>query len=137
MQTIKKFMATHFLQYAMMLFSVVVLSLSGYSQNGPPPPSGGTGPGSIPDSPLGGVPFDWRMNLALLFAGVVFAFIIMKKIGTKIKTWMVEVIIPPTIGAAIGFITSEPIPDSHRMGAKLASTAITVISFGRSLVEIE
>jgi len=31
---------------------------------------------------------------------------------------MVEVIIPPTMGAAIGFITSEPMPDSHRIGAR-------------------
>ena len=39
---------------------------------------------------------------------------------------------PPTIGAAIGFITSEPTPDSHRIGTRLARTANTVISFGRS-----
>jgi hypothetical protein len=32
-----------------------------------------------------------------------------KNTGTSIKTWMVEVIMPPTIGAAIGFITSDPI----------------------------
>ena len=32
---------------------------------------------------------------------------------------MVEVTIPPTIGAAMGFITSEPMPDSHRIGARL------------------
>jgi len=37
-----------------------------------------------------------------------------------------------TIGAAIGFITSEPIPDSHRIGTRLASTAMTVMSLGRS-----
>ena len=45
---------------------------------------------------------------------------------------MVEVIIPPRIGAAIGFITSEPMPDSHRIGARLRTTAVTVISLGRS-----
>ena len=44
---------------------------------------------------------------------------------------MVEVIMPPTIGAAIGFITSEPMPDSHKMGMRLARTAVTVISLGR------
>ena len=44
---------------------------------------------------------------------------------------MVEVIMPPTIGAAIGFITSEPMPDSQRIGTRLASTAQTVMSFGR------
>src|ERR1700730_12555212 len=38
---------------------------------------------------------------------------------------------PPTIGAAIGFITSEPMPVSHKIGARLAKTATTVISFGR------
>jgi hypothetical protein len=32
------------------------------------------------------------------------------------STWMVEVIMPPTMGAAIGFITSEPTPDSQMMG---------------------
>ena len=43
-----------------------------------------------------------------------------------------EVIMPPTIGAAIGFITSEPTPVSHRMGTRLARTTQTVINFGRS-----
>ena len=38
---------------------------------------------------------------------------------------------PPTIGAAMGFITSDPTPVSHRIGARLARTAATVISFGR------
>jgi hypothetical protein len=38
---------------------------------------------------------------------------------------------PPTIGAAMGFITSEPIPLSQRMGKRLARTAVTVINFGR------
>ena len=40
---------------------------------------------------------------------------------------------PPTMGgggAAIGFITSEPIPVSHSIGARLASTATTVINLG-------
>src|SRR3954469_19902153 len=45
---------------------------------------------------------------------------------------MVEVIMPPTMGAAIGFMTSEPTPDSQRIGTRLASTAVTVISLGRS-----
>jgi len=31
---------------------------------------------------------------------------------------------PPTIGAAIGFITSDPIPDSQSIGAKLRMTAV-------------
>jgi len=29
---------------------------------------------------------------------------------------MVDVIMPPTIGAAMGFITSEPTPDSQSIG---------------------
>jgi len=36
---------------------------------------------------------------------------------------MVEVIMPPTIGAAISFITSEPTPDAQRMGIRLERTA--------------
>jgi len=59
-------------------------------------------------------------------------FISTKKPGTRIKAWVVDVIIPPTIGATIGFVTSEPMPLSARIGARLASTAVTVISFGRS-----
>src|SRR6202023_1912835 len=59
------------------------------------------------------------------------AFIITKKTGTRIRTFIVEVIMPPTIGAAIGFITSDPTPVSHRIGTRLARTAATVISLGR------
>src|ERR1035441_1580134 len=50
------------------------------------------------------------------------SFISAKKTGTRIKTWIVEVIIPPTRGPAIGFITSEPTPVSHRIGTRLART---------------
>ncbi len=56
-----------------------------------------------------------------------------KNTGTRMRTWMVDVTMPPTIGAAMGFITSEPIPVSQRMGRRLARTAVTVISFGRNL----
>jgi hypothetical protein len=35
---------------------------------------------------------------------------------------MVDVIMPSTSGAAIGFMTPEPMPLSQRMGTKLAST---------------
>ena len=59
------------------------------------------------------------------------SFNMAKNTGTRISTWMVEVIMPPTIGAAIGFITSEPIPDSHKIGARLSITTATVISLGR------
>jgi hypothetical protein len=44
---------------------------------------------------------------------------------------MVEVIIPPTMGAAMGFTKSEPISDSRRIDTRLVKTAHTVISFGR------
>jgi hypothetical protein len=59
------------------------------------------------------------------------AFIITKKTVTRISTLIVEVIMPPTIGAAIGFITSDPTPVSHKIGTSLARTAATVISLGR------
>jgi hypothetical protein len=42
------------------------------------------------------------------------SFISAKKTGTRISTWMVEVIMPPTSGVAIGFITSELMPLSHK-----------------------
>src|SRR6185437_9026213 len=58
------------------------------------------------------------------------SFIITKKTGTRIRTWIVDVIMPPTIGAAMGFITSEPIPVAQSSGTRLASTAHTVMSFG-------
>ena len=45
---------------------------------------------------------------------------------------MVVVIIPPTMGAAMGFITSELTPVSHRMLIRLARTTQTVMSFGRN-----
>ena len=41
---------------------------------------------------------------------------------------MVDVTIPPTIGAAIGFITSDPIPLDHKIGARLNITTATVTS---------
>src|SRR6202011_51098 len=59
------------------------------------------------------------------------AFINTKNTGTRISTLIVEVIMPPTIGAAIGFITSDPTPAAHSIGARLARTAATVISLGR------
>jgi len=59
------------------------------------------------------------------------SFMIAKNTGTSMRTLIVEVIMPPTIGAAIGFITSEPIPLSHRIGARLSITTATVISLGR------
>jgi hypothetical protein len=40
------------------------------------------------------------------------SFNMAKNTGTRISTAIVDVIVPLTIGAAIGFITSDPIPDS-------------------------
>ena len=51
--------------------------------------------------------------------------------STSIRTWMVEVLMPPTMGAAIGFITSEPMPDSQKIGTRLARTAQIIINVGR------
>src|SRR5438552_3177169 len=39
---------------------------------------------------------------------------------------------PPTMGAAIGFITSDPMPVLHRIGTRPAITTLTVMSFGLS-----
>lgn len=50
-----------------------------------------------------------------------------KNTGTRIRTWMVDVIMPPTMGAAIGFMTSEPMPVSRKIGTRLASTTATVM----------
>ena len=45
---------------------------------------------------------------------------------------MVEVTIPPMIGAAMGFMMSDPTPVLHRIGTKAAITTLSVINFGRS-----
>ena len=78
MQTIQKSKPERGLLYAITLLSALVLPFMGYSQSGPPPPTGGGAGGSLPDSPLG-VPFDWRLNLLLAFAGIVFAVIVLYK----------------------------------------------------------
>ena len=45
---------------------------------------------------------------------------------------MKDVMIPPTIGAAIRFITSAPEPVDHMMGKSPIRIAITVIILGRT-----
>ncbi len=45
---------------------------------------------------------------------------------------IVEVMSPPTMGAAIRFITSEPVPWLHMMGMSPAMMATTVIILGRT-----
>ena len=49
-----------------------------------------------------------------------------------IKVNTVLEIIPPTIGAAIRFMTLAPVPLPQRMGSKPAMMAVTVIIFGRT-----
>src|SRR6266496_1422354 len=50
-------------------------------------------------------------------------------ITTNVRT--VAVTMPPTIGAAMRFITSAPVPSLHRIGARPAMIAVTVIITGR------
>ncbi len=45
---------------------------------------------------------------------------------------MVELTMPPIIGAAIRFITSAPVPVVHMIGNKPPMMAATVIIFGRT-----
>ena len=45
---------------------------------------------------------------------------------------MVEVMTPPTIGAAMRFITSAPVPWLHKIGARPAMMTHAVMIFGRS-----
>ena len=90
MRTILNFKFKQLLPYTVLLLSTLVVPFLSYSQSGPPPPTGGNGNGSLPDSPLG-VPFDWRLNILLLLAGVVFAIVIIRKIQKeKIKTRLVK-----------------------------------------------
>ena len=72
------------LQYSLMLLGLFILPALASAQSTPPPPtgSGGTGNGGIPDSPLS-VPFDNRLSLLLLLAGVVLALVVMKEIQKK------------------------------------------------------
>ena len=44
---------------------------------------------------------------------------------------MAEVTTPPTIGAAIRFITSAPVPCDQRIGTRPTRMVATVIIFGR------
>ena len=38
---------------------------------------------------------------------------------------------PPTIGAAMRFITSAPVPVAHRIGTRPTNMVATVMNFGR------
>ena len=52
--------------------------------------------------------------------------------GITASVSTVEEIMPPTIGAAMRLITSEPVPVPHMMGKSPAMIATTVIIFGRT-----
>jgi len=74
------------LQYSLLLLGLFILPALVSGQSTPPPPtgSGGTGNGGIPDSPGPlSVPFDNRLSLLLLLAGVVLALVVMKEIQKK------------------------------------------------------
>ena len=50
------------------------------------------------------------------------------------STCRLELIIPPMLGAAIGFMISIPLPDDNITGNSERTMADTVISFGRSRI---
>src|SRR6266542_3404744 len=52
--------------------------------------------------------------------------------GMTTRVRMVDVTMPPIIGAAIRFITSGPVPCDHMIGRRPAMIALTVIIFGRT-----
>jgi len=56
---------------------------------------------------------------------------IAKIAGNAINTINNEVPIPPSIGAAMRFITSEPLPSLNMMGSRPMSSARPVINIGR------
>ena len=60
------------------------------------------------------------------------SFISAKMIGVITSTWMVDVIMPPMMGAAIGFMMSAPTPVAYMIGTSDTSVVPTVMSFGRS-----
>jgi hypothetical protein len=51
-------------------------------------------------------------------------------ITTSVSTVLLT--IPPTIGAAMRFMTLAPAPEPHRMGRSPAMMAVTVIILGRT-----
>jgi len=54
-------------------------------------------------------------------------------IGTTTRLEMVQVIIPPTVGAAIGFINSEPAPVLSMIGRRARMVVAVVITMGLTL----
>lgn len=73
----KRKMQRVFLMLAGLLFMLPNIGISS-----PQPPPGAPGPlGGSPD-PLG-VPFDWRLNMLLIAAGIIFAIVILKKVQKR------------------------------------------------------
>ena len=54
--------------------------------------------------------------------------------GTTISVRMVALIMPPTMGAAIRFMTSDPVPWLHMMGRSPTIVETTVIILGRTRI---
>ena len=52
--------------------------------------------------------------------------------GVTMSTCRSELTIPPSTGAAIGFMTSDPVAVDQRIGSRPITTVETVMSFGRS-----
>ena len=43
---------------------------------------------------------------------------------------------PPIMGAAIRFMTSEPVPELHMIGSRPAMMAVAVMAMGRTRCEV-
>src|SRR6266516_2420415 len=59
---------------------------------------------------------------------------ITKRQGVINSTWMVELTIPPMLGAAIGFMISIPVPVEKGISDNESTMVATVINFGRKRV---
>jgi len=66
------------------------------------------------------------------FERIIQRFQIKYKAGMTISVRMVELTIPPIIGAAMRFMTSAPVPVVHMIGSKPPMIAATVIILGRT-----
>jgi hypothetical protein len=74
MQNITRLKYKQIIPYTLLLLATLVTPFLGYSQT-PPPPNGDGNPDNHPLS----VPFDWRLNLLLVIAGIVFSVIVIRK----------------------------------------------------------
>ena len=83
MRTNLNFKLKQLLPSAVLLLSTIVVPVLGYSQT-PPPPNGDGNPDNHPLS----VPFDWKLNLLLVLAGIVFSVIIIRRIQKAKATTM-------------------------------------------------